>query len=229
MPKLGEFIGALLTDVVQARVRADMESLKIAEAYSGHNLLKYLPVPRFRLPDITVDFPVVVSSLQGEPPAAGGKLFDEPTRSEIQQSVKRALQESEVSLSNAQQIKVIAAVERRSKQLFKAGPQVLLSSQNISNEIARAASSSMKGALKASDKQADKLSKFESMMKISMRELLVTKLAQSPYLQVAVASDEIKQHGANDSLLRVRLTITEDAYEVINRDDTTQGFILTPE
>jgi hypothetical protein len=229
MPKLGEFIGALITDVVRSRVRADMESLKIAEAYSGHDLLKYLPVPRFRLPDITVDFPVVVSSLEAEPPAVGGKLFDEPTRADILQSVRSALLESEVSLSSAQRRKIYDAVERRSKQLFQAGPQALLSSQMISNEIAKAASSSIKGSLKVSDIQADKLPKFENVMKSSMRALLAAKLAQSPYLQVAVASDEIKLHGDNESLLRVRLTITEDAYEVINRDDTTEGFILTPE
>ncbi len=230
MPRLGDFIGALLSDAVQARVRADLESLKIAEAYSGHDLLKYLPVPHFRLPDITVDFPVIVSSLQGESPANGGKLFDEPIRADIQRNVRRALLESGIRLSNAQRLKVYAAVEQRSKRLFEPGPQALLSSQNMSNDLAIEASSSVKKLLKASDEQAHRLPKLESALKRSLRVLLLTKLAQSPSLQVAVASDEIKLHSDNDSLLRVRLTITEDAYEVINRDDdNTQGFILTPE
>src|SRR6267154_326622 len=104
MPKLGDFIGALLSDAVQARVRADIEALKVAEAYSGHDLLKYLPVPRFRLPDITVDFPVIVSSLEGASSTSNGKLFGEPIRADIQRNVEDALLESEIRLSNAQRL-----------------------------------------------------------------------------------------------------------------------------
>src|SRR4051812_27940222 len=113
MPTLGMFIGALLTDSVQARVRADMESLKIAEAYSRHDLLKHMPVPRFRLPDITIDFPVIVSSLQEGELVGGGRLFDEPTRLEIQKTVRAALLESGIRLTNSERGQVYTAVERR--------------------------------------------------------------------------------------------------------------------
>ena len=43
-----------------------------------------------------------------------------------------------------------------------------------------------------------------------------------------VTAGEIKAHADSDSLVRVRLTISEDAYEVVPRDDGP-GYYLTPE
>ena len=70
--KLGDVIGAMLADVAKARVRADVEALRIAEAYSRDPLLKHLSVPRFRLPDMVVDLPVLVSGVD----ASASVLFD---------------------------------------------------------------------------------------------------------------------------------------------------------
>ncbi len=229
MPRLGEFIGALLSDSVQARVRADLESLKVAEAYSQHDLLKHLPVPRFRLPDITIDFPVVVAALEGEPPVGSGQIFDAPATADTRRAVERAVADAGLRLTSADQKKVSAAVDGRVKTVFAAGPRVLLSSARLANDFAATAVAAVKEVVRTRDAPADQLMKFEGAMKTSMRALLLTKLTQSPYLQVLVGSDEIKAHGDTSSLLRVRLTITEDAYEVIDRDDGTDTFILTPE
>lgn len=227
MPKLGEFIGALLSDAAQARVRADLEVLKIAEAYSAHDLLKHLPVPRFRLPDITVDVPVLVSALEGVP-KGGDRLFDQPTRDELTKLMRVALTESEISLVATAQDKVSAAVLQRAKLLFETGPQLLLSPSKVSGDLAAVAAHEVKAGLKDHDREAEKVRKFEVATKASLHALLLAKLVQSPSLQVIVASADIKSHGNPDSIVRVRLTITEDAYEVINRDEG-QGFSLTPE
>lgn len=227
MPKLGEFIGALLSEAAQARVRADIEVLKIAEAYSTHDLLKHLPVPRFRLPDISVDLPVLVSALEGVS-KGGDRLFDQPTREEVTELVRASLTDSEISLTATAQDKVSTAVFQRAKRMFEKGPQLLLNPAKVSGDLATAATSEVKAGLKDRDRVADKLKKFEVAVTASMRTLLLTKLVQSPSLQVLVTSAEIKSHENPESLVRVRLTITEDAYEVINRDDG-QGFSLTPE
>jgi len=73
--------------------------LKIAEAYSGHDLLKYLPIPRFRQPDITVDFPSWFRHWK-ESPRRAAEIYltsrPEPARADMQRSVRRALLESEI-------------------------------------------------------------------------------------------------------------------------------------
>lgn len=228
MPRLGEFIGALLADAVQARVRADLEAVKIAEVYSAHELLKHLPVPRFRLPEITIDFPVLVSAIEGGNAGDGGRLFDQPEPAEIKTVVVKAIKASKIALPRNAPDVVSTAVVERAKQLFETGAQSLLSPAKVSGDLASIATSTARAIARDSTVEEPKFTLLEKEMRASLQALLLTKLHQSPYLQVVVASGEIKSHGNNDSLVRVRLTITEDAYEVINRDDGS-GYFLTPE
>ncbi len=227
MPKLGEFIGALLSDAVQARVRADLESVKIAEVYSGHELLKHLSVPRFRLPDITVDLPVLVLSVEGLTEEAGGRSFGAPTAAELTKAVRAGLKRSGIRLARPDTEKVAAAVVDRADELFETGPQQLLSPSTVSRELAAAAVDAVRTALRR-DPPTERIEALQIATTASMATLLSTKLVQSPHLQVLVTSGEIKSHADNESVVRLRLTITEDAVEVVGRDDG-QGFFLTPE
>ena len=227
MPKLGAFIGALLSDAVQARVRADLEAVKIAEAYSRDDLLKHLPVPRFRLPDITVEIPVLVSSVEGLTDAAGGRSFGQPTSAELTKAVRAGLKQSGIRLARTETDKVLAAVDHRAVELFEAGPQLLLSAASVSNELATTAVSTVKSTLRR-EVNAEQLVELRGATRASLATLLSAKMVESPYLEVVVTSGEIKSHADSESIVRVRLTISEDAYEVIPRDDG-QGYLLTPE
>lgn len=228
MAKLGEFIGALLSDAAQARVRADIEAVKIAESYSAHELLKHLPVPRFRLPDITVDFPVMVTAVEEAPAGGRDRLFDQPTKDELLAGVRKALIDAEVKLPAATREKVTAAVGEGAKRVFEAGPRILLSSARIADKLAEVMVDAMESGTDEIDEPDGRLEQVRKAAKASFNALLLDKLAKSPALQVNVTAAEIKAHGHSDSLVRVRLTISEDAYEVINRDDGN-GFTLTPE
>ena len=227
MPKLGEFIGALLCDAARARVRADLEAVKIADAYSRHVLLKHLPVPRFRLPDITVDVPVLVSDVEGLSEGGIGKLFGEPTSAEIREVVRAGLRESGIRLPRTEVANVPATAFERARELFESSPWLHLSPALVSEKFASMVVDIVKAAVPR-EVPAERLQVLESSTTTSMTALLSTKLVESPSLQAIVTSREIKSHADNESVVRVRLTMTEDAYEVIVRDDG-QGYFLTPE
>ena len=70
MPYLGDYLGHLISEVTMARMQADVEAVRIAELYASHPLLRTMPVPRFRLPEVQVDIPVVINEL--EPSNEGG-------------------------------------------------------------------------------------------------------------------------------------------------------------
>src|SRR3954451_4125174 len=109
---LGDVVGAMLADVARARVRADVEALRIAEAYSRDPLLKHLSIPRFRLPEMVVDLRVLVTGVDattGEPWKAG-----EPTKTEIVKAVNEGVTKSEIKLTKAQSTAVADAVAARS-------------------------------------------------------------------------------------------------------------------
>jgi hypothetical protein len=66
MINLGTYLGHLLAEITKARAAADTEALRIATGYQQNELLKELPIPRFRLPDIKARVPVIVSGVQME-------------------------------------------------------------------------------------------------------------------------------------------------------------------
>jgi hypothetical protein len=225
MAQLGDFVGALLADAVQARVRADFEALKVAEAYSGNELLKHLPVPRFRLPDISIEFPVLVTGISGE--TGTPRLFNPPTNAEILDVVRRSLESSNVTLSDQQRATVASAAQRRSAALFKVKETGILRSFQVAQQIALTTAAEVAKSLPESEGKEPLVRAVDSAVRTYMRHLLTKKIAQSPHVRVAATSAEIKEHGDNDSVMRVRLTITEDAFELVERDGG--GYMLVPE
>ena len=63
MPKLSEFIGAIVQETAKARMLADLESIRMAETYYQDMYLKHLPVPHFKMPEITIEMPVAVAQI----------------------------------------------------------------------------------------------------------------------------------------------------------------------
>jgi hypothetical protein len=226
MAQLGEFVGALLADAVQARVRADLEALKVAEAYSSHELLRHFPVPRFRVPDITVDFPVVVTGLGGKS-TTSPSLFQPPTSGEIGDIVRRSIADSGAKLNTQQRSAIVTVAQERNTALFKKKETAILRSHQIANELAVVAAAAADMALADHEDRAKLVLAIDASVRSGTRRLLAQKITQSPHLQVAVSSSEIKGHGDNESVVRVRLTITEDAFELVEREDG--GYSLVPE
>jgi len=58
--ELGEILGSVMTALVQARKIADMETAALAEFYKEHPLLEGMSLPRVRVPEMTLDVPVII-------------------------------------------------------------------------------------------------------------------------------------------------------------------------
>jgi len=230
MPRLGEFIGAMLADAAQARVRADIEAIKLAEMYSSHELLRHLPVPRFRLPDISIEFPVVVQGVRDEAADPHGvRAFDEPPRDEVEKALVAALAGAKLKLSAENLGRLHDLAWGRLKAAFRAGPRALLGGEALAADVAGAVGARALSLAKGPAAAHPKLDEVVRRVRESVRALLLARLARSPHLEVLVSSGEIKAHADSSSVLRVRLTVSEDAYEVIPRDGEARGFTLVPE
>lgn len=225
MPKLSEVIGALLADAAQARVRADLETVRIAEAYSQHDLLKHLPVPRFRLPELIVDLPVLVVAVEGRPEDGSG-IFGQPTPTEITQTIREGLKQSGLRLPRNGAARVSEAVIARVKELFTTS-----SSPTDPDRITQVLTETVVASIKelmAGDFTEEQFKAIQSAISPMIRKLLSAKLLPAEFVEVVATASEIKAHGDNDSVLRLRLTINEEAYEAVARDDRP-GYYLTPE
>ena len=109
MPALGDYLGLLLAEITNARLQADLESARIAQLYASHPLLQHMPVPRFRLPNVTLDLPVAVEKLDQPsvtttPPApdlsAVRKRIDDITEQELGRRQVHLTPSSRTTLKN---------------------------------------------------------------------------------------------------------------------------------
>lgn len=63
MAKLNEFLGGIFTSINEARINSDLQSIKIANEYSGNELLKHFSVPRLRLDKVELNIPIAINEL----------------------------------------------------------------------------------------------------------------------------------------------------------------------
>lgn len=63
MPKLTDYLGSIISSITNARVMADIQTVKVAEEYAKHELLKHFSVPRMRLDDVELTIPVALDQL----------------------------------------------------------------------------------------------------------------------------------------------------------------------
>jgi hypothetical protein len=73
MPKLGELLSGILSDLAQSRVVADAASREILEAYAKDPILAQVPAPRVTIKDVTLKLRFAVAEHQTTTPEA----FDE--------------------------------------------------------------------------------------------------------------------------------------------------------
>jgi hypothetical protein len=227
MPSLGEFLGAVLSDAARARVRADVEAVKIAGAYVQDPLLKNLPVPRFRLPDITVDVPMLVLALSGTNDSTRALPFEEPTSSELRAVVRAGLRGAGIRVPRPVAPSIPAELIERAGALFQSGTPRLLNPASVSDDIGDMLVEIVVGAI-GTRVPDDQLERLRSATAKAMSALLTTKLRLSLSWQVAVTAGEISAQGSSENIVRLRLTISEDGYEAIARENG-DGFLLTPE
>lgn len=64
MIELSDFLGNILSQVSEARKHADEASIALAEYYAQDKLLRCLPVPRVRLPNIELTIPVAIKEVR---------------------------------------------------------------------------------------------------------------------------------------------------------------------
>lgn len=225
--KLGDVLGAMLADVARARVQADVESLRIAETYARDPLLKHLPVPRFRMPDLVVDLPVLVDGVAGSSGTGEPWKTPPPTKTELVKSVKEGILRSDIKLTKAQNTAVSDAVALHAEKLYASDGTAKLSPGSIARELSTEAAGTVRAKLRK-DPTAEQLRVLEKVTEASITSLLAAKLAPSPTTEVKFTSSEIKDHGDAGNVVRLRVTISEDSYEVVDRDDG-QGYTLSPE
>lgn len=233
MPYLGDYLGQLLSEITLARMQADLETVRIAELYAAHPLLRMMPVPHVRMPDVELDLPVLIKTSE-EPRAGqtarGGVTMPELIR-KFDEVLKSQLKKAGIDLNDADQKKLRAVLAERLKRhdlptetsidVYRVADDFsAIALKNIS-EIVR------KETAPEPPEDPEKLEKLERpdrpeilMLKNFGAELKETVRLEflklrlpPPRLLVVVNHNDIREAGGAENLTRLHLKITEQGVE----------------
>ncbi len=211
MPFLGDFLGQLMAEVTMARLHADLETVRLAELYAGHDLLRHLPVPRFRLPDVDVDVPVLIKGT-GELPAGtsvrGGATLP-VMRERFGVALDGLLEQSGVTLNAADRNRLRTELDRKVGQLEQPS-ETSVGVHHVADELAETAAKFMDSLGRGSIPRPG-LPTVDSIKDLARVELLKAR-QPPPRLMALVTSSEIREAGT-ENVARLRLKISEQGLE----------------
>lgn len=215
MPYLGDYLGHLISEITMARVQADLEAVRVAEIYANHSLLRYLPVPHFRLPTVTIDVPVVVKEMEvsksGEPPRGG--VTAEAVREQLDRLLPLHLKRAGLELFSKERASLKKALDQIIEDLVQRR-ETFIDPLHLTDELVRAAAKPFREPGREGTKvEGERLEKFAEELKAAVRTELLNLRKAPPRLNVLVTTSEVREAGPRDILAQIHLSISEEAYE----------------
>ncbi len=211
MPYLGDYLGHMLAEITTARVQADLESVRVADFYASHPLLRHMPVPRFRIPSLTVDVPVALREV--EKPRPNGQIPLHSWRPIFDRLLDLHLEKVGAQLSEAQRVEVDSALEQATAHLSTPA-DVVPSPENVAAALTRSISDVLRGVgRKKRPTEPAWLGGLIRELTAAVCAELVRLQRSPPRLQVLATAAELRDAGPPERLIRLHLSISEDAFE----------------
>lgn len=220
---LGDYIGHLLSELTLARAQADGETVRLAELYADHELLKHFPVPRLRLQETQLEIPVLVVNVDDSSeefgPRGGPSVAD--TALVFDGLIEKHI--APLNLTAAEHNQVRGALSRQ-YQLLRKRQHVGLDAGGLAERLSFVLSRQLT-SLNVSEEDNKKI---RATVLAEAKEELQLKAASPSRIRVGVKSSELRD-AAPESVLRISLRISEEAVEWSVLDQDGGKSVLTPE
>ena len=229
MTYLGDYLGQLLSEVSIARMQGDIETLRLAELYAAHPLLRTMPIPHFRIPDIDVEIPVLVKTSEeprvGESPRGGVKLAE--MRRTFDKILTSSLAGADITLSPADNKTLRTALDQR-LAVHGLPVEVAVDVMRVADDLTSTAVRVI-SELKARTGTEVPLSPPVVIALSEAVRLEFLKLRTAPpRLTVLVTSAELRESGTAENVTRLRLKVSEQGVEwkTIESQGTTRDRLV---
>lgn len=215
MANLGDYLGQLMSELVIARVQADLESVRVAELYASHPLLRHMPVPRIRMPEIQMEVPVVIDGAgtptAGESPRGGVPM--DRARKAFDTVLSEHLKANRIRLKADQRAAMEAAVDaettRRDLPI-----EVAVDTNGMADRFTKAALASLTETL-----DEEKVTRLAGRLQSDARLAILALRTSPPRVSASVETGSVKEIGSDTAITRLRLTITEESMELVAVDE----------
>lgn len=211
MPDLGDLLGLLVSGVTRARRMADEESALIAEQYRRNPLLEGLSVPRVRIPEMTVELPLLLQSYE-----AGRAAVPNDAKKIVTVLLEQAgesLTRLKLDLSKEDQARLRGNLDR----LVRAAVSSTSAATGYREAVSRAAQQALLDVLDAGGLRVkfSPASVRDLLADLQLRALDVAEKtpAEPPRLQASILTAEVKDKADLGNAARIRMTLKEEGLE----------------
>ena len=229
MTYLGDYLGQLLSEISMARMQGDVETLRLAELYAAHPLLRTMPVPHFRVPDVDVEIPVLIKASEepraGESTRGGAKLAE--MRSTFDKVLSASLSSADITLSPANNKRLRTALDQR-LSIHGLPSEVSIDVKRVADDLTATAAQVI-GQLRPQPggEVASSPTFVTALSEAVQLEFLKLRTAP-PRLTVLVTSAELRESGTSENVTRLRLKVSEQGVEwkTIESQGTTRDRLV---
>lgn len=198
-----------------ARVHADLEAVRVAEMYTSHPLLKHMPVPHFRLPNVELDLPISISGMeQIDSGESGRKQFDPETMGvAFTELLDKVLEENDSDLTEAETAGLKKKLGRLIEDAVNQPYDTRGSLTGVVSDLIEAALEPLRkpersgGALRGE--------RLENVREELKRRVMVGFLklqSAPPRLEAEVMTHRVAE-GPTDLLARIKMKVSEEGME----------------
>jgi hypothetical protein len=212
IPNLGDYIGHLMSELTIARMNADIETIRIAELYASHNLLRHMPVPHFRLPTVDLDVPVVIKKIEED--EVEGLPRGTPSLKEMrkifEKIIPKELSKNDIQLKPVHKNKIKSLLDDKEKTLAKPN-EISIDVFSIADDLTTSTISLLSKRNGPID--PNKRMNIEEKLKNNVRNEFL-KIRKTPQrLKVLITTSEIREAGPTENVTHLHLKINEEAFE----------------
>jgi len=236
MPYLSEVFGYILSEITTARLQADLESMRIADLYAGDSLLKHMPIPHFRLPELNVDIPLAITDIEenGEK-ITGRDAIIASSEESVMFHINSTLEEGGVVLTDQEKQSMANEIKSTTSRM-RDKRVTALNSKKIVDELLETAVTGLRmirisrervpernrRTKKAKEEHEHLLKALSDENLKAMSSTLIGKvstdiskkiLAEPANIRVLANTAEIREAGPTNVLAMFHLSIKEEAYE----------------
>ncbi|TAN62746.1 amidase [bacterium] len=221
MADLGDLLGALMTGFIRARRMADEQTAALAEYYKDNPLLEGLSVPRIRIPELTIDMPMLIENhVEGE---SGEMEYPAKIADAVATQLKTTLSKNNIKINPAFHKKFLEAVTSQLESAKQTGVPIM------KETVARSVQSAFSSTLTKTNTTLTATAK-EVIAKDLRAKVSTVSFAKKPVTSSIVANiktADVKEQASNTSVVRLKITLKEEGLEWATQSSESGGVVRT--
>lgn len=221
MADIGELLGSLISGVIHARRMADEQTAALAEYYKDNPLLEGLSVPRIRIPELTIDMPLLIENhVEGQ----SGQMED-PVKiaAAADMQLKTTLSKNNIRINPAFHEAFMAEVKGQLETTKLTGAPVM------KETVARGVQDAFAATLNKT-KTPLTSNERETIAKDLRSKVSTAGIAKETVPSGIVANiktSDIKERASTTSVVRLKITLKEEGLEWAVKSSESGGVVRT--